>query len=130
MVLDFWATWCGPCVTALPDYVESTKHFDESELVFVAVNIEEAPQQIRTFLSTHELDVRVAIDGGSEVASAYQVNGIPHLLIISPEGTIEYVHVGYDPDSGAEIQRIAEAILSGLWVREVIVTPETDTRLE
>lgn len=127
VVLDFWATWCGPCVTALPDYVESTKHFRESELVFVAVNIEEAPQQIRQFLSKHELDVRVAVDGESEVASAYQVNGIPHSLIISPVGTIEYVHVGYDPDVGAKIRRIAEAILSGLWVREVIVTPETAT---
>jgi peroxiredoxin len=130
VVLDFWATWCGPCVAALPDYVEATKHFDESELVFVAVNIEEAPQQIRAFLSKHELDVRVAIDGGSEVASAYQVNGIPHSLIISPAGTIEYVHVGYDSDAGAEIQRIAEAILSGLWIREAIITPETDTTSE
>ncbi|CAD7701906.1 unnamed protein product [Ostreobium quekettii] len=118
VVLDFWATWCGPCVAALPDYIEATKFFDDSELVFVAVNIEESPRQIRAFLEEQELNVRVAIDGGSEVASAYQVNGIPHSVIISPEGIIEWVHVGYDPDAGAEVQRVAEAILSGSWNRE------------
>lgn len=118
VVLDFWATWCGPCVAALPDYVEATRFFDDSELVFVAVNIEESPRQIRAFLEEQELNVRVAIDGGSEVASAYQVNGIPHSVIISPEGIIEWVHVGYDPDAGAEVQRVAEAILSGSWNRE------------
>ena len=117
VVLDFWATWCGPCVAALPDYVEATNHFNESELAFVAVNIEESPQQIRAFLKEHELNLRVAVDGGSQVASQYGVSGIPHSLIIGPEGTIEYVHVGYSPDTGAEIQRVAEEILSGSWTR-------------
>ena len=130
IVLDFWATWCRPCVAALPDYVEATRHFHESELVFVAVNIEESPQQIRAFLKEHQLDMRVAIDGGSEVASQYQVGGIPHSLIISPEGTIEYVHVGYDPDAGSEIQRVAEAILSGNWSRDASAVQESNTSPE
>ena len=130
IVLDFWATWCRPCVAALPDYVEATRHFHESELVFVAVNIEESPQQIRAFLKEHQLDMRVAIDGGSEVALQYQVGGIPHSLIISPEGTIEYVHVGYDPDAGSEIQRVAEAILSGNWSRDTSAVQESNTSPE
>ncbi|MEO2031574.1 MAG: TlpA disulfide reductase family protein [Planctomycetaceae bacterium] len=130
VILDFWATWCGPCVAALPDYVDATKHFDESELVFVAVNLEESPQQIRAFLKEHELNVRVAVDGSSEVAAQYNVNGIPHSLVISPEGTIEYVHVGYDPDAGSEIQRVAEAILSGSWSREATSNQEIDTPAE
>lgn len=118
VVLDFWASWCGPCVAALPDYIEATNFFDESDLVFVAVNIDESPQQIRAFLAEHEMDLRVAIDAGSETAAAYQVNGIPHSLIISPEGTIEWVHVGYDPDAGDEVRRVAESILSGTWNRD------------
>ncbi len=118
VVLEFWATWCDPCIAALPDYVEATKHFDESELVFVAVNIEESPRQIRAFLKKHELNLRVAVDGGSGVASQYQVSEIPHSLIISPEGTIEYVRIGYDPDAGAEMRRVAEEILSGSWNRD------------
>ena len=117
VVLDFWASWCGPCVAALPGYIEATKAFGESELVFAAVNIEESPQRIRRFLEEKEWDVRVAVDHGGIISGQYLVNSIPHTVVISPEGIVEHVKIGYDPDGGQEISRIAKAMLTGSWQR-------------
>ena len=115
VVLDFWASWCGPCVLALPDYIDATREFEESELTFVAVNLEESAQQIRAFMKKKDLEMRVALDAGATVASAYRVNGIPHTVIIGPDGIVEYVHVGYDSNGGEELHRIAKKILAGTW---------------
>ena len=128
--LDFWASWCVPCAASLQDYADTTKRFDESELVFVAVNIEDSPQTIRAFLKEHQLDVRVAVDRGSAVASQYQVRGIPHSLIIGPGGIIEYVRIGYEPDAAGEIQRVVREILSGTWKRQDSVGPDSNTAAE
>ncbi len=119
VVLDFWATWCGPCVMALPDYIAATSKFDESQVIFVAVNLQESPDQIRTFLSDKQLTLRVALDRSSSVAPTFQVSGIPHTVIIGQGNIVEDVHVGYQPGSGELMQTTLQQMLDGTWKREV-----------
>ena len=126
VVLDFWATWCGPCVMALPDYIAATSTFDESQVIFVAVNLQESPDQIRTFLSDKQLTPRVALDRSSSVAPTFQVSGIPHTVIIGQGNIVEDVHVGYQPGSGELMQTSLQQMLDGTWKRSVdeTVKPE------
>jgi len=126
VVLDFWATWCGPCVMALPDYIAATSKFDESQVIFVAVNLQESPDQIRTFLSDKQLTPRVALDRSSSVAPTFQVSGIPHTVIIGQGNIVEDVHVGYQPGSGELMQTMLQQMLDGTWKRSVdeTVKPE------
>lgn len=120
VVLDFWATWCGPCVMALPDYIAATSNFDEAKVIFVAVNLQESSDQIRTFLSDKQLTPRVALDRSSSVAPTFQVSGIPHTVIIGQGNIVEDVHVGYQPGSGELMQTSLQQMLDGTWKREAV----------
>ena len=117
VVLDFWATWCGPCVMALPDYIAATSTFDESKVIFVAVNLQESSDQIRSFLAEKQLSPRVALDRSASVAPTFQVSGIPHTVILGPGNVIEDVHVGYQPGSGETMQTAIQQLLDGTWKR-------------
>ncbi len=123
VVLDFWATWCGPCVMALPDYIAATSKFDESKVMFVAVNLQESSDEIRAFLSDKQLSPHVALDRSSSVAPTFQVSGIPHTVILGPGNVIEDVHVGYQPGSGETMQTTLQQMLDGTWKRATEEAP-------
>jgi thiol-disulfide isomerase/thioredoxin len=119
VILDFWATWCGPCIRALPDYIAATSRFDSSQVIFVAVNLQEASDQVREFLAERELSPRVALDRSGEVARKFEVSGIPHTVTIGRGNVIEDVHVGYQATGGELLQSAVQQLLDGTWQRPV-----------
>lgn len=117
VILDFWATWCGPCVAALPEYLSAVTKFDSSKVLFIAVNQQESADQIRTFLAARQLTAHVALDTDGSAGQKYRVSGIPHTVVIGPGNLVEDVHVGYRPGSAEELQTTIQDILKGTWVR-------------
>lgn len=124
IVLDFWATWCGPCVAALPDYIAATGRFDKSQVIFLAVNQQESADVIRRFLSERQLTASIALDRGGDVGRQFQVSGIPHTVVIGRGGVIEDVHVGYQQGNGDSLQLAIRHLLDGTWKRPATISPQ------
>ena len=117
IILDFWATWCGPCVAALPEYLSAVRKFEAEKVIFVAVNQQESADQIRAFLAEKKLAPIVALDRTGSVGEQFRVSGIPHTVVISPGNLVEDVHVGYRPGSAEELQTTVQQMLDGTWKR-------------
>lgn len=113
LVLDFWATWCGPCRKAMPILEQVSNEFADQGVKLYAVNLEEEPEDIKTFLDSQELNVTVALDTDSSVAEMYMVQGIPQTVIIGKDGTVQVVHVGISPYLENEIRDELTALVKG-----------------
>ncbi len=113
VILDFWATWCGPCVRALPTITKVAKQFEPQGVAFYAVNIKEEPGDITAFLKEHELKISVALDKTGGVAGAYGVEGIPQTVIVGKDGRVQVVHVGASPDLEAKLTQEVAALVAG-----------------
>ncbi|HIE96455.1 MAG TPA: TlpA family protein disulfide reductase [Planctomycetes bacterium] len=111
VVLDFWATWCGPCIAALPEYISATEAFPSSDVIFVAINLEESPDRIRAFLDRQNLSPSVALDRGSVIARQFGVSGIPHTVVIGPGRIVKHVKVGFSKDAGEQISAVISELL-------------------
>lgn len=126
VVLDFWASWCGPCIAALPEFIDATAEFDPEKVLFVAVNLQESPQVVRSFLKENHLSPVVAIDETGGIANRFRVAGIPHTVILGPQQTIEQVRVGYRANGGEELRDTIKAVLNGTWMRPQPSSPKEE----
>jgi thiol-disulfide isomerase/thioredoxin len=111
VVLDFWATWCGPCVRAMPLVEAAVGEFPKDQVRLIAVNLQEQPKQITTMLQRHKLDVTVALDVDGVAAERYEASSIPQTVIIDRDGKIARLYVGGDNDLGDNIRSALRGLI-------------------
>jgi thiol-disulfide isomerase/thioredoxin len=95
VVLDFWATWCVPCSSAIPVLQEVTDKFADKDVVLIAVNVGEPAAKIKGFLSEQDWQLNVLVDQDTKVSAAFGAEAIPLTMVIGKSGVVESVHVGF-----------------------------------
>lgn len=112
VVLDFWATWCNPCLTSLPALSAVAKRYANDSGVWVgSVNKERiSARGLDRFLKRLKLEFPVIRDRG-EISSKYQVRALPTLVIINPRGEVSYSQVGlYSSHTPTLIKHLSDRI--------------------
>jgi peroxiredoxin len=94
VILDFWASWCGPCRQSMPIIEQVAAAYKDKGVVLYAVNQAEAPATIRNFLTNQKLNVTVALDKDRAVGVLYGATAIPLTYIIGKDGMVQAVYVG------------------------------------
>ena len=113
VILDFWATWCGPCLQAMPQVEAVAEEFKDKGVHLVAVNLEEDAKTISSMMERHKLKMTVALDRDGTTALKYQANAIPQTVIIDKEGNVARLFVGGGPKLGEQLKAAVEAVISG-----------------
>jgi thiol-disulfide isomerase/thioredoxin len=111
IILDFWATWCGPCEKAMPVLMEVAEKYRAQGVEFYAVDLGETPATVQDFLVERGMQPTVIMDRDGAIAEQYQVEAIPQTVIIGRDGTVRVVHVGLLPNLKEELIRELDEIV-------------------
>ncbi|HAR36844.1 MAG TPA: hypothetical protein DCR87_08115 [Acidobacteria bacterium] len=111
VILDFWATWCGPCLGSFPGMKKLVEEYQkDSSVAFVFINTwqDEAnkDQVVKEFLEKNQYPFYVLMDTEDKVVADYGVSGIPTKFIIDPKGKIRFKSIGFEGDSEKMIKEI------------------------
>jgi thiol-disulfide isomerase/thioredoxin len=106
IVLDFWATWCGPCVEKMPTIQILSEQY-ESSVIFVGMNVGEDSDLVQDFINKTDFTYLIGLDEQGDIfINLYPSIAIPYLVIINEEGVISYISVGgsdsmYEPSTSS-----------------------------
>jgi len=113
VILDFWASWCGPCRVGLPAVAEVVDKFADRGVVFYGVNLREDEQTIRSFFTSVKTEFPVLMDKSGDVGFNYGATSIPRTVIIDKDGNIAEVHAGFSAGMKKQIEdKLTELLAS------------------
>ncbi|NIQ00510.1 MAG: redoxin domain-containing protein [Nitrospinaceae bacterium] len=87
VILNFWATWCVPCVREMPEF-QKTHESLKGRVRIVAINLAESKGQVEEFIKNHQLSFPVLLDDYGNVSQKYEVVNLPVTYFITPDGII------------------------------------------
>jgi thiol-disulfide isomerase/thioredoxin len=97
VMLNFWASWCGPCRKEMPILEQLHKQYRNKGFTLVGVNVEPNSNDAQNWLKATPVTFPILYDRESTVSKLYQVEGMPNTVIVDRKGRVRFIHRGYKP---------------------------------
>jgi peroxiredoxin len=111
VMLNFWASWCGPCRQEMPLLDQMHKRYSSLGFTLLGVNVEANTQDAERWLAQTPVSFPVLFDKDSKVSKLYDVNAMPSTVFIDRKGNVRYLHRGYKPGDESEYLNQIRALL-------------------
>jgi peroxiredoxin len=97
VMINFWASWCGPCRQEMPILSELHDKYKAMGFTVLGVNVEENSSEARKLLKEMPVSFPVLFDNDSSVSKRYDVVAMPSTVLVDRDGNVRYLHKGYKP---------------------------------
>lgn len=94
VLLNFWASWCPPCLAEMPAMERLWQHHRDSGFMMVAVSVDADPAKVKPFVAEHKLTFPIALDPRMEVAAQYGVRALPSSFLVDRAGNLAGLAIG------------------------------------
>ena len=112
LYVDFWASWCPPCAKSFPFLNELDRDLKASGLHVIGVNLDQAPEDAKTFLAKYPANFTVVADSNEKCAKDFDVKAMPSSYLIDRNGVIRHIHLGFRSGEAEELRMLAEQLLA------------------
>ncbi|HEY74006.1 MAG TPA: cytochrome c biogenesis protein CcsA [Thermoflexia bacterium] len=108
VVINFWTTWCAPCEDELPDFQTVWDEYQDQDVTFVGIAIQEEEDEVQKMLSRLDITYPQGVDPNQRVAFAYGITGVPETFVVNAEGNVAYISIGpvSAEELGTELDRL------------------------
>lgn len=111
VMLNFWASWCGPCRQEMPLLDKLYQKYSPAGFTLLGVNVEADPKEADHLLKEIPVSFPVLYDTTSKVSEAYKVDAMPSSVLIDCDGNLSYLHRGYKPGDEDEYKKRVKGLL-------------------
>jgi len=111
VIVDFWATWCGPCKQSFPKLEELSKKVGD-KVVIVGVSVDDEKKGVAEFAKENGATFAIGWDEGHSIASRWKVGTMPTTFIVDPTGKVRHIHDGYHDGETSTMEKEATALLA------------------
>lgn len=112
IMLNFWASWCGPCRQEMPELNKLYDTYKKAGFVLLGINLDDSKAAVDKALQKTPVTFPVLLDPQGKVAELYKNQAMPSSYFIDRDGNLAYLHQGYRPGEEAEYKKIIRKLLA------------------
>ena len=111
VMLNFWASWCGPCRQEMPILEQIQQRYNSLGFTILGVNVEEDSSKAKAMLREVPVSFPILFDTSNKASKLYKVSAMPSTVLIDRDGNLRYLHKGYKPGDEAQYKK---------WVKQLV----------
>ena len=119
VLIDFWATWCGPCRSVMPDLVETYRQYQAQGFEIIGISLDKDQSQLEKYMQETGITWQQYFDGlgwSNKIARRFGVRAIPHIVLVDKNGAVHF-NTNYDqekpPLHGVELRNVVAQLCGG-----------------
>ena len=111
VLIDFWASWCGPCRQEMPLLDRLHNRYEDTGFAVLGVNVEGVVAPAADIVATTNVTFPVLMDDGQTVSEIYNLQAMPSTVVVDRDGVIRYIHLGYKPGDEAKYVEVVKQLI-------------------